>query len=451
MQPPQSQSKKVFTVSALNRLTKEILDTQLPLLWVEGEISNLSIPSSGHWYFTLKDPRAQVKCAMFRGKNARIKFKPKAGDKVLLRAKASLYEGRGDFQLIAEHMEPAGLGDLQRRFELLKATLNEEGLFDQTYKKALPHWPEKLGVITSATGAAVRDVMQVIKRRYPSLELLIIPVSVQGEDSANEVVQAIKVANQNNLCDVLLLTRGGGSIEDLWSFNEESVARSIFNSLIPVVSAIGHETDFTIADFVADLRAPTPSAAAEMITPDCKQISQTFANNLRALQKAVLQKIQYQRQLLENQRGRLKHPGQTLATQTQRLDQLELSMTKAIRQQLQDSSQLLDHQHTRLMLANPKRVLSENHIRLQSLIESLHHIVDKGQELKRQRLEIAANLLNNLSPLNTLSRGYAILRDTKEKIVAHPGKIKVGDTIGAQLAAGHISCEVKKLEFNNDD
>lgn len=288
MPNPLSTERDILSVSQLNRASKDLLETYLPLLWVEGEVSNLAQPSSGHWYFTLKDARAQVRCAMFKNRNQLVRFCPEGGQKILVRARVSLYEGRGEYQLLIEHMEPTGFGDLQRQFELLKHKLQNEGLFAQEHKRALPAWPKRLGIVTSPTGAALQDILQVLQRRFPALPVLLLPVAVQGTGAAGQIAAAIRRANAEKLCDVLIVGRGGGSLEDLWAFNEEIVARAIYASDIPVVSAVGHEVDFTIADFTADMRAPTPSAAAELISPNQLEVAQ----KLDQLQRALLRHMQ---------------------------------------------------------------------------------------------------------------------------------------------------------------
>lgn len=265
-------NRDVLSVSQLNRRAKMLLETQLPLLWIEGEISNLSQPSSGHWYFTLKDSAAQIRCAMFKGRNSRVRFAAQHGQQVLVRAKVSLYEGRGDYQLIVEHMEEAGIGALQRAFDELKYKLEQEGLFLEEHKKPLPTQPKRVALITSPTGAAVQDMVSVFARRYPLIDLVILPVAVQGVEAPAQIARAINMACRMRNIEAIIVGRGGGSLEDLWAFNEEVVARAIFASKIPLVSAVGHETDFTIADFVADSRAPTPSAAAELLSPDREEI-----------------------------------------------------------------------------------------------------------------------------------------------------------------------------------
>ena len=264
--------RQIFTISELNRRVRQLLEINLPMLWVEGEISNFACPSSGHWYLSLKDQSAQVRCAMFRNANQRVKFRPKNGTQVLVRCRAGIYEGKGEYQLIIEHMEEAGFGALQRQFEQLKAKLDAEGLFDNDNKRPIPDSINHIGVVTSPTGAAVKDILSVLKRRFPAIKVSIFPTAVQGEEATDQIVNALADANRCEQIDALIVGRGGGSLEDLWSFNTEPVARAIAASRLPIISAVGHEIDFTIADFVADLRAPTPSAAAELVSPDSLQI-----------------------------------------------------------------------------------------------------------------------------------------------------------------------------------
>ena len=285
-------NRQIFSVSELNRTVRQLLENSLTLLWVEGEISNFARPGSGHWYMTLKDEKSQVRCAMFKGSNMRVSFEPANGMSVLVRCKAGIYEGRGEYQLVIEHMEEAGFGALQRQFEQLKASLSKEGLFDSSHKREIPSSIHHAGIVTSPTGAAIKDILSVLRRRFPSIAVTIYPTAVQGEQAQSQIVEAITNANDDNRCDVLIVGRGGGSLEDLWSFNEESVARSIHNSRIPIVSAVGHEIDFTIADFVADLRAPTPSAAAELISPDCNKVGIQFRNLELDLAKTIMRRVQ---------------------------------------------------------------------------------------------------------------------------------------------------------------
>ena len=440
-----STDRDVLSVSQLNRKAKQLLETHLPLLWVEGELSNVSQPSSGHWYFTLKDEQAQVRCAMFRNRNMLVRFAPRQGQQVLIRARVSLYEGRGDYQLIVEHMEEAGFGALQRAFEALKLKLANEGLFDDAYKQPLPSLPKHIAVITSPTGAAIRDVLSVLNRRFPAIPVTVIPVAVQGKEAAPQIVRAIDLANRAGLFDVVILARGGGSLEDLWPFNEESVARAIHASELPIVSAVGHEVDFTIADFVADLRAPTPSAAAELLVPDAEDWLETFAGYEILLQEAIERKLQSFKQRLEWLRTRLRHPGERLQQQAQRLDGLELRLVRAV-----------DHQllrcHTRLNTLVLRQKPLQPRLRINQLSQqvSQHHAtlvknMQRHLRAQQQRLAEAARLLQTVSPLNTLQRGYAIATDSHHKVITNSSQVAPGDSINARLAEGELQCRVEKI------
>ena len=440
-----STDRDVLSVSQLNRKAKQLLETHLPLLWVEGELSNVSQPSSGHWYFTLKDEQAQVRCAMFRNRNMLVRFAPRQGQQVLIRARVSLYEGRGDYQLIVEHMEEAGFGALQRAFEALKLKLANEGLFDDAYKQPLPSLPKHIAVITSPTGAAIRDVLSVLNRRFPAIPVTVIPVAVQGKEAAPQIVRAIDLANRAGLFDVVILARGGGSLEDLWPFNEESVARAIHASELPIVSAVGHEVDFTIADFVADLRAPTPSAAAELLVPDAEDWLETFAGYEILLEEAIERKLQSFKQRLEWLRTRLRHPGERLQQQAQRLDGLELRLVRAI-----------DHQllrcHTRLNTLMLRQKPLQPRLRLNQLSQQVtqHHAtlvknMQRHLRAQQQRLAEAARLLQTVSPLNTLQRGYAIATDSHHKVITNSSQVAPGDSINARLAEGELQCRVEKI------
>ena len=440
-----STDRDVLSVSQLNRKAKQLLETHVPLLWVEGELSNVSQPSSGHWYFTLKDEQAQVRCAMFRNRNMLVRFAPRQGQQVLIRARVSLYEGRGDYQLIVEHMEEAGFGALQRAFEALKLKLANEGLFDDAYKQPLPSLPKHIAVITSPTGAAIRDVLSVLNRRFPAIPVTVIPVAVQGKEAAPQIVRAIDLANRAGLFDVVILARGGGSLEDLWPFNEESVARAIHASELPIVSAVGHEVDFTIADFVADLRAPTPSAAAELLVPDAEDWLETFAGYEILLQEAIERKLQSFKQRLEWLRTRLRHPGERLQQQAQRLDGLELRLVRAV-----------DHQllrcHTRLNTLVLRQKPLQPKLRINQLNQqvSQHHAtlvknMQRHLRAQQQRLAEAARLLQTVSPLNTLQRGYAIATDSHHKVITNSSQVAPGDSINARLAEGELQCRVEKI------
>lgn len=438
--------REIFSVSQLNRQARQLLETHLPLLWVEGELSNVSIPSSGHWYFTLKDDQAQVRCCMFRNRNMLVRFKPQQGQHVLLRARVSLYEGRGDYQIIAEHMEEAGSGALQRAFDELKHKLAQEGLFNEAHKKALPSLPKHIGVITSPTGAAIHDVLSVLERRFPGIPVTLIPVAVQGKESAPQIVKAIDLANRAGLFDVLLLTRGGGSMEDLWSFNEEIVARAIFNSELPIVSAVGHEVDFTIADFVADLRVPTPSAAAEILVPDADDWLDKFIGFEMLLEEAMLRRLQQWQRHLHNLRQRLRHPRERLEQQSQRLDNLELRLKNHIKHLLNDSKNRIRQLEIRQQAHHPQ-------VRLQQLKERVaahHQRLQTAQyrliERKQQALGEAVRMLNTLSPLNTLDRGYALITDAQtQKLITRSDQVTPGTAVNARVAQGEFVCRVESI------
>lgn len=442
--------RQILTVSQLNRASKDLLETYLPLLWVEGELTNFAQPSSGHWYFTLKDSKAQVRCAMFRNRNMGVKFRPDNGQKVVVRGKVSLYEGRGDYQLIAEHMEPAGFGDLQRQFEWLKNALQEQGLFNSEHKQSLPQWPQKLGVITSPTGAAVHDILHVLKRRYPSLPVVIIPVAVQGVEAPAQIAQALHYANQHALCDVLIVARGGGSLEDLWAFNEEVVARAIFASQIPIISAVGHEVDFTIADFVADVRAPTPSAAAELVAPNQLDVQQQFQRHYRALQQATKQYLQQLQQRLQYTRARLKHPGDKLIRQAQALDQLELRLRRALKHVLANYKRRVEVVQRRLQQQSPSQLLQQNHNALNYLHKRLQAATSATLNSKQQQLHKIQRVLQSVSPLQTLNRGYAIVTDSNGSVLRDASTSKPGDTVQAQLQKGQLVCQVLSHPTSSD-
>jgi len=437
--------RQVFSVGELNRRVKQLLEIHLPLLWVEGEISNLSRPSSGHWYFTLKDDQAQVRCAMFRSRSAMLKFRPKDGDKLLLRARVSLYEGRGDYQLIVEHMEEAGFGLLQKQFLALKEKLLAEGLFEQSHKKALPTFPKHLGVITSASGAAVRDVIAVLRRRYPLLKVSIIPVAVQGEDASEQIIAALKLADALAF-DALLLCRGGGSIEDLWAFNNETLARTIFQCKTPIVSAVGHETDFTISDFVADLRAATPSAAAELLSPDATKLLQHFQNLELQFISSVKQRLSSEQKHLQQIRRLIRDPGQQLEAWSQRLDHLELRIRKAGKNQLLTQQKRLAEQIKVLHRLSPALRLKHDKTQLQTLSKRLVFSVSQQVQTKQSALKKAMQLLNIVSPLATLERGYAIVFDSDGNILRDSQKTRAGDSIKIRLASGELKGRVDEIK-----
>lgn len=397
---------EILSVSQLNAAARQILEDNFPAIWVEGEVSNLATPSSGHLYFTLKDINAQIRCAFFRGKNRSMNFTIENGAQLLVKANVSLYEGRGDYQLIIQQMELAGSGALRRQFELLKAKLMAENLFAPEHKKSLPSMPKSIGIITSPTGAAIRDILTTLKRRYPMASIIIYPTQVQGTAAAQQIIEALQTAARRKECDVLILTRGGGSLEDLWCFNDETLAREIYHCEIPIVTGIGHEIDFTIADFVADVRAATPTAAAELISPNQSQ----WSNELEAKKNRLIQLITHALKLatmqLQALGKQLRHPGQIIREQVQTLDFIEQKLVNAMMQILQVSQTRLQH---------------------------------------------LARTLNTLSPLATLERGYTISRiPTTKKIIHSVQELQLGDPIEIKFIDGYAETTINKITENSN-
>ena len=442
-----SNSEEIYTVSQLNRGAKQLLWERFPSIWVEGEISNFARPSSGHIYFTLKDETAQIRCAMFRARRLGLNFKPENGNQVLVKAQVSLYESRGDYQLIVDHMEEAGDGALRRAFDALKNRLSKNGLFDPNQKKPLPLLPRKIGVITSPTGAAIRDILTVLERRFTAIPIVIYPVSVQGDNAAGDIVKAIEIASLRNECDILILARGGGTLEDLWAFNEEAIALAMFNCSIPIITGIGHEIDFTIADFVADKRAATPSAAAETVTPDQKEWSDQIVQIERRLNQRIASTFQHRKQKLDWLYKRLDQQGpiKRLQDQNQRLDQLELRITRSISGYLTRSSTLLGTLAAKLHQHNPRNrinVLLSHH---KHLSQRLQKAFENQLENRRLKLAELSHTLDTVSPLATLSRGYSIMvRDSDKTVIRSHKQIKPGERFQAKLALGHLNCTVEE-------
>ncbi len=413
------------------------------MLWIEGELSNLSRPASGHFYFSLKDSRAQLRCAMFKGRNRYLDFKPDNGQQVLVRGKLGVYEARGDFQLIVEHMEPAGAGKLQQQFEATRLRLQQEGLFDTERKRSIPAWPDTIGVVTSATGAAIRDILQVLQRRYPRAHVIIYPTQVQGAVAAPLICQALDAADSRGECDVLILARGGGSLEDLWAFNEESVARRIVACSIPVVAGIGHEVDFTIADMAADQRAPTPSAAAELVSPDSARASTELVLLQQRLARSVAHKLAPARTLARQLNSRLqaRHPRRVVQQQTQRTDELENRLRQAILLAREQQRLRLQRTLPRLRLHSPARRIEHHRSRVTSLQVQLKTLARQCVVRDQNRLAALARTLDTVSPLATLSRGYAVVRK-ESRIVTRASDLDSGDVISAQLAEGEVTARV---------
>ena len=438
---------QIYTVSELNRAAKLALEDYLGTVWIAGEISNLARPGSGHLYFSLKDADAQVRCAMFRGANRSLRFIPKDGVQVILRARASVYQARGEYQLIVEHMEPAGEGLLRRQFEELKARLADEGLFDDAQKSPLPELPTRIGLITSPTGAAVRDILHILARRFPAIPVVIYPVQVQGEQAKFDIAKALETAAERNECDVLIVGRGGGSLEDLWAFNEEIVARAVHACPIPVISAVGHEVDFTITDLVADLRAPTPSGAAELVVPDRRAWLDTTGSLRDRATRAIGQAIGRYRESMLQLDGRLQrcNPILLLEQTAQRLDELTTRTGRALQQRIRMERLRLNNVMARLNTANPqsrlndhKRTLAEKNLRLANAI---HTAIERD----RSRLAVMAAGLQAVSPLDTLQRGYAIIENSAGHLVRSTKDIKEKDGITGRLTDGCFRATVNKI------
>ncbi len=441
-----TRGRAALSVSELNRQVKQLLEASFLQIWVEGELTSFSKPSSGHWYFTLKDDRAQIRCAMFRGHNQRLRFIPKEGDKVTVRAKVSLYEGRGDYQLIVENMEPAGAGDLQKAFEQLKATLAAEGLFDESRKKVIPLLPQTIGVITSPTGAAIHDILTVLNRRFPQINVVLYPTQVQGEGAAAEIANMIQIANQRGEADVLIIGRGGGSLEDLWAFNEEPVARAIADSLIPTVSAVGHEVDFTIADFVADYRAPTPSAAAEKLSPDQYEWRQNLDHLMDRIYHSMMRKLAIEHQKVEGLRTHIKHPGKKLEDFRLRLSELETRLRQSNQRNIVGLHQSLNALQQRLSGCSPSFRLRVAQDTVEKEFQKLTLATKHQLESKRQQLAAQAQTLEAVSPLSTLSRGYSIISSEQRPVVRSVHDVKPGDSVKAKLVDGYLLSRVTEIE-----
>ena len=430
--------RQILSVSQLNRSVRHLLETQLPMLWVEGEISNFARPASGHWYLTLKDDQAQVRCAMFRNTNQRVGFQPANGTQVLVRCRAGLYEGRGEYQLVIEHMEEAGFGALQRQFEMLKQQLSTEGLFDTQHKQPMPESVRHIGVITSATGAAVKDILSVLNRRFPSIRVSIFPTAVQGAQAAGQIIEAINNANRQGQCDALIVGRGGGSLEDLWPFNEETVARAIFASEIPIVSAVGHEVDFTIADFVADLRAPTPSAAAELLSPDGEDMLNQFEGFEILLGEAMTRKIRQLEQRTDYLQKRLQHPGRKLQEQAQHVDHLDIRLRRAMAGTMQQQAVRMKTLGDKLVRQNPRDAIVQRQQLVANAVKHMMRAVSQQLESKQNKTAQAMHLLDTVSPLKTLGRGYSIIRDNNDAVIRSVAAVKAGDELRGQLVDGEV-------------
>lgn len=443
----QSRQQQIFTVTRLNSAVRMILEQDLGLVWLTGELSNLAMPSSGHWYFSLKDMSAQVRCAMFKGNNRRVPFRPQDGMQVLVQARVSLYEPRGDYQLIIESMQPAGDGMLALRFEELKRRLGAEGLFDEGRKRPLPREPRAVGLITSATGAALHDMLTVLGRRAPDLPVFIYPTQVQGSAAIGQIVSAIALANRRAEVDVLIVGRGGGSLEDLWCFNEEAVARAIAHSAIPVVSAVGHEVDVTISDFAADLRAPTPSAAAELVAPDRSARAQRLVHLKQRLVQAISRRQTAARHGFVLLQKRLDHqdPKRRLEQQSQRLDELDRRLQQYLRDRLHQGERRLANLELRLQARSPSTLLAAGKRRHQLAQERLHTLMNKRQDLAAHRLAMLSARLDGISPLATLGRGYSITRTPSGEVISRAAQVSPGQQLVTTLAEGALRVRVEDV------
>ena len=440
-------SANIFTVSRLNTTVRQLLEGEMGQIWLSAEISNFTQPASGHWYFTLKDDTAQVRSAMFRNSNRRVTFRPQHGQQVLVRATVTLYEPRGDYQLIVESMHPAGEGLLQQQFEQLKQRLAAEGLFEQQHKQPLPEPARQVGVITSATGAALHDVLRVLHRRDPSLPVIIYPTAVQGNDAPAAIVRAIELANLRNECDVLIVGRGGGSLEDLWSFNDERVARAIFASRIPIVSAVGHETDVTIADFVADLRAPTPSAAAEIVSRNQVELLRQLQSQQTRLEMAMDYYLAQQQRAFTRLQHRLQqqHPQLRLARQQTALFRLQRRLDEALQLRLRNAARQQDRLTQRLNARQPQGNINRAQQQLQQWHYRLAQAMRQRLGDEKQRFGALAGHLEGVSPLATLARGFSVTQTDGGEVLKTAGQLQPGDTLQTRLQDGWVESEVKAV------
>jgi exodeoxyribonuclease VII large subunit len=438
--------KHILTVSRLTALIRGVLEENFEHVWVEGEVSNLAVPSSGHCYFTLKDSGAQIRCVMFKASARALKFRLLNGMGLIMRGRLSVYDQRGEYQLIVEYMEPKGIGALQLAFIQLKERLAKEGLFDESRKKPLPLLPNRIGIVTSATGAAIHDIMKILRRRYVNVELLICPVKVQGEGAAEEIAAAVRNLNLYGKVDVIIAGRGGGSMEDLWPFNEEIVARAIFNSRIPVVSAVGHEIDYTIADFVADLRAPTPSAAAELVVKNKAELAAAVDNLSRRLEFAMEQGLRQLRSRVEGLARAVKDPVMLLGYLAQRIDDLQERLKRGLATGLSKRRDRLESLINHLRLTSPEMEMERCRERLFKLVAgmetAMRGIIDENHE----KTAVNAARLQALSPLSTLARGYTVVCRLPEGLVVKDSRqIDEGDRLKLTFLRGAAICEVESV------
>lgn len=434
--------REVLSVSQLNGRARRLLEDVFAQVWVEGEISNLAKPASGHIYFTLKDSQAQVRCALFRQNAARVREALRDGLAVKVRGKVSLFEGRGDYQLILDSVEPAGDGALRLAFEALKEKLGAEGLFAAERKIPLPAHPQRIGIVSSPTGAVIRDIISVFRRRAPQVELTLIPTAVQGREATAQIIRALQLADSQSF-DALILARGGGSLEDLWCFNEESVARAVAACRTPIVSAVGHETDVSISDFVADVRAPTPSAAAELLAPDSSDLLLRIDSLRRRMQLRMRHQLAHAQLRLDGMTRRMRHPGERLRQQAQRLDDLDMRLRRALQQRMQSHQQKLARASARLAGQHPQRQLALLGERLHQLSERLRRAMHGLMTQRQQAFAAAIHNLHLISPLATLGRGYSILLDQRSQAIRSAAQTQPGQKLRARLAEGELQVRVE--------
>lgn len=440
----------VLSVSQLNQRARHLLEDVFPRIWVEGELSNLARPASGHLYFTLKDSQAQIRCAFFRQHAARVRHRFDNGTLVKVAGRLSIYEGRGDYQLIIERLEPAGDGALRAAFEALKNALLQEGLFAAERKQLLPRFPERIAIVTSPSGAVIRDIISVFSRRAPHIQLTLVPTAVQGREATAQIIQALRMADQGHY-DAIILARGGGSIEDLWCFNEEAVARCIAQCRLPIISAIGHETDTTIADFVADVRAPTPTAAAELLAPE----RQVLLDSIHHLQQRMVRQLQarlVQGQLQFNSLTRqMRHPNERIQQSMQRLDELHLRLQRSLIRQQQQQEERLAQLQQRFLRVQWQSWLAQQQRQLQQALLQLHQAMQEHVKSHRSRLQLLMQTLHVVSPLATLDRGYSILQDEHNAVIHSTQQVSPKQTLYARLADGTLEVTVRALRPNKDN
>lgn len=439
---PVESEASVFSVEELNRQIRQLIEGELGLVWVQGEISNFKAHTSGHYYFSLKDSKSQISAVMFRGNNSRLKFKPTDGLEVIVRGRVSVYEPRGNYQIVAEMMEPVGAGALQKAYEQLKEKLKAEGLFENARKRSIPTLPRHIAIVTSPTGAAIRDMMNVLGRRNKTVPVTLVPTIVQGEGSAKQICEALKKAWSLPNVDVIIIGRGGGSIEDLWAFNDETLARMIAQSPVPVISAVGHEIDFTIADFVADLRAPTPSAAAELVVRNSADLVSKLESMEKLLMLSISKVLKSEKQHVQNFTSRLIDPKRTLQNLIQRNDELFTRLNQSVGNLFKKRKmevRILTEQMT-----TPEAVIAQNRTHVDKLSVRMNNKITRSVETKQSLILKWMSVLDSLSPLKVVERGYSVTTKNTE-LVKSINQLKIGDEVNVKLMQGEFLAEVKKL------